>query len=181
MTKIIVIDEIDAFEQHERAFLSMTKAILEAKTNTILIGIANSVDLPFKKKHSAIALRDQQLLFEPYDEEQVGSIIEMKINQKYAKLPDYIKSHEVIRKIFFTLIDDKALDIIAKKVSKQNGDVRVAFDVIKSCIHSLFTKLKSSKDMLPDKEIRVTLDMVIGVFENKYGSKLGKTLRNLPR
>lgn len=36
----------------------MTKAILEAKTNTILIGIANSVDLPFKKKHSAIALRD---------------------------------------------------------------------------------------------------------------------------
>jgi nucleoside-triphosphatase THEP1 len=58
MTKIIVIDEIDSFEAHEKAFLTMTKAILASKTNTILIGIANSVDLPFKKKHSAIALRD---------------------------------------------------------------------------------------------------------------------------
>lgn len=59
LTKIIVIDEIDTFEAHEKAFLTMTKAILVSKTNTILIGIANSVDLPFKKKHSAIAMRDQ--------------------------------------------------------------------------------------------------------------------------
>jgi nucleoside-triphosphatase THEP1 len=56
--KVIVIDEIDAFEAHEKAFLTFTKAVLSSKTNTILIGIANSVDLPFKKKHSAIALRD---------------------------------------------------------------------------------------------------------------------------
>jgi Cdc6-like AAA superfamily ATPase len=76
MIKIIVIDEIDAFEAHERGFLALTKAILESKSNTILIGIANSVDLPFKKKHSAIALRDTQLLFEPYTEEQIVSIIE---------------------------------------------------------------------------------------------------------
>lgn len=57
-TKIIVIDEIDAFEAHEKSFLTMTKTILEARSNTILIGIANSVDLPFKKKHSAIGMRD---------------------------------------------------------------------------------------------------------------------------
>ena len=57
-TKIIVIDEIDAFESNEKAFLTLTKTILSTKTNTLLIGIANSVDLPFKKKHSAIAMRD---------------------------------------------------------------------------------------------------------------------------
>lgn len=68
-TKIIVIDEIDAFEAQENAFRTMTKAILASKTNCIVIGIANSVDLPFKKKHSAIAMRDAQLLFEPYSEE----------------------------------------------------------------------------------------------------------------
>jgi hypothetical protein len=28
------------------------------KTQTSIIGIANSVDLPFRKKHSAIAMRD---------------------------------------------------------------------------------------------------------------------------
>jgi Cdc6-like AAA superfamily ATPase len=57
-TKIIVIDEIDAFEAYENAFRTLTKAILASKSNTIIIGIANSVDLPFKKKHSAIAMRD---------------------------------------------------------------------------------------------------------------------------
>jgi nucleoside-triphosphatase THEP1 len=57
-TKILVIDEIDAFEAYENAFRTLTKAILASKSNTIVIGIANSVDLPFKKKHSAIAMRD---------------------------------------------------------------------------------------------------------------------------
>ncbi len=87
ITKIIVIDEIDSFEAHEKAFLTMTKTILESKTKTILIGIANSVDLPFKKKHSAIALRDQQLLFEPYNEDQIIDIMEKKINLKFRFLP----------------------------------------------------------------------------------------------
>lgn len=57
-TKILVIDEIDAFEAHQYGFLALTKQILSSKTNTIIIGIANSVDLPFKKKNSAIAMRD---------------------------------------------------------------------------------------------------------------------------
>ena len=57
-TKIIIIDEIDAFEAYENAFRTFTKAVLGSKTSTIIIGIANSVDLPFKKKHSAIAMRD---------------------------------------------------------------------------------------------------------------------------
>ncbi len=56
--KILVIDEIDAFEAYESAFRTLTKAVLASKSNTIIIGIANSVDLPFKKKHSAIAMRD---------------------------------------------------------------------------------------------------------------------------
>jgi len=56
--KIIVIDEIDCFESHEKAFLTLTKTILKSSTNTSVIGIANSVDLPFKKKHSALAMRD---------------------------------------------------------------------------------------------------------------------------
>ena len=58
-TKIIVIDEIDAFEAHENSFRAFARAVLTSKdANTLIIGIANSVDLPFKKKHSAIAMRD---------------------------------------------------------------------------------------------------------------------------
>ncbi len=58
-----------------------------------MIGIANSVDLPFKKKHSAIAMRDEQILFEPYSEEQIKTIIEEKINMKFGAFPMKIKNN----------------------------------------------------------------------------------------
>lgn len=144
-----MIDEIDAFEAHEKAFLTMTKTILANKTNTILIGIANSVDLPFKKKHSAIAMRDSQLLFEPYSEEQIESIIEMKINLKFKNFPLRLKESNEIKSIFFNLIDERALGIISKRVSKMNGDVRVAFDIIKSSFTELFKKIRESPVEVP--------------------------------
>lgn len=60
--KIIVIDEVDQFNSSERGFTTLVKAVLTSTKknacNTSIMGIANSVDLPFKKKHSAIAMRD---------------------------------------------------------------------------------------------------------------------------
>lgn len=55
---ILVIDEVDQFSSHEKSFVMLVQAILQDsyKTNTSIIGIANSVDLPFKRKHSAIAM-----------------------------------------------------------------------------------------------------------------------------
>ena len=186
-----MIDEIDVFEAYENSFRTFTKAILASKTtNTILIGIANSVDLPFKKKHSAIAMRDAQLLFEPYSEEQIISIIEEKINMKFRDFPLRITQNTSMKKIFFNLIDDRAKDIIAKKVSKMNGDIRVAFDIIKSSLVELYNRIKyqdNGKEERKEDEpiitdqIRVSLELVIEVFKDKYGSKLPETLKCLPR
>lgn len=76
------------------------------------------------------------------------------------------------------------MTIIAKKVSKMNGDVRVAFDIIKSAFVELFNRVKhhqnttdESKDndgasMPEDSLIKVTFDLVLKVFADKYGSKL---------
>ena len=59
---IIVIDEVDQFNTCEKALTLLVQTIMRNKqyprTNTSIVGIANSVDLPFKKKHSAIAMRD---------------------------------------------------------------------------------------------------------------------------
>ena len=59
---ILVIDEVDNFSSSEKSFTLLIEQILRSKqyshTNISVIGIANSVDLPFKKKHSAIAMRD---------------------------------------------------------------------------------------------------------------------------
>ena len=76
------------------------------------------------------------------------------------------------------------MTIIAKKVSKMNGDVRVAFDIIKSAFVELFNKVKhhqsekeksknnEERSMPEDSSIKVTFDLVLKVFADKYGSKL---------
>lgn len=192
-TKILVIDEIDAFEAYENAFRTMTKAILGSKSNTIIIGIANSVDLPFKKKNSAIAMRDAQLLFEPYDEEQIISIMEQKINMKYGKFPTRLKSGD-LKAIFFGLLEDEAaMNVIAKKVAKMYGDARVAFDLLKSSFVELYNRIKyidpnniseerkGDEGLMPNEKIRISREIVCKVITEKYSSKLPQTLRCLPR
>ena len=42
-----------------------------------------------------------------------------------------------VKDLFFGIIEENAKALIAKKVSKMNGDLRVAFDIIKSCFVTL--------------------------------------------
>lgn len=152
-----MIDEIDCFESHEKAFLTLTKTLLKSQTNTSVIGIANSVDLPFKKKYSALAMRDIQLLFEPYSTDQLISIMEEKMNTKFFGFPMSLKA---LSGVFFNLVDERALNLIAKKVSKMNGDVRVAFDLMKTCLSLVKQRVEESDPLIDDSKIRVTCDIV---------------------
>lgn len=67
--------------------------------------------------------------------------MEKKVNMKFPHLPEKIKTSNFIKSIYFDLVDEKAQTIIAKKVSKMNGDLRVAFDIIKSCFVDLHKKV----------------------------------------
>ena len=79
-----MIDEVDCFSRQEKAFTTLIRAILKSKnTCTSVIGIANAVDLPFRKKHSAIAMRNCQLLFKPYSADDISSILESKKNKLF--------------------------------------------------------------------------------------------------
>ena len=58
----------------------------------------------------------------------------MKRNSIYQRLPKYIKESDEYRSMFHNIVDEKAELIIAKKVAKKNGDIRVAFDIMKSAL-----------------------------------------------
>ena len=55
------------------------------------------------------------------------------------------------------LIDDKVFEFIAKKVSNQNGDIRVAFDLMKTAIDSYATMLKETSMPEQDTDVRLTV------------------------
>lgn len=55
----------------------------------------------------------------------------------YARFPLRLKQGPV-KQIFFSLLEDRGMEMVAKKVSKMNGDVRVAFDIIKSSFVELY-------------------------------------------
>jgi hypothetical protein len=118
--------------------------------------------------------------------------MEQKINMKFASFPMKLKAGS-LKSIFFSLLEERAMDMIAKKVSKMNGDARVAFDLLKSSFVELYNRVKyispndtseerkGDEGMPTDDKIRVTLEIVCKVIADKYNSKLPQTLRCLPR
>lgn len=137
------------------------------------------MDLPFKKQTSAIAMLNAQLLFTPYSYDQIISILEEKINMKFSKFP--MKLHQ-IKTIFFNLVDEQAMKMIALKVSKINGDIRVAFDLMKSALTKLQIKVKyNTPQEVQDEEVVVTKEIINQILEEKYGSKVQQILESLPR
>lgn len=97
-------------------------------------------------------MRDCQLLFSPYDEDQLIAIMETKIFKKYQSLPMKMKV-EPIKSIFFNIVHDKSHLFIAKKVAKLNGDIRVAFDLMKTALSTLASDLSTAETLPPDDKI----------------------------
>ena len=60
------------------------------------------------------------------------TIIEEKTNFRFTKFSERMRKE--MQSIFFMnpLVHEKAREFVARKVSKQTGDVRVAFDIMKS-------------------------------------------------
>ena len=56
---------------------------------------------------------------------------------QYVNMSDRMKQNARVKKMFFDIIDESAKVLIAKRVARMNGDLRVAFDIIKSCFVGL--------------------------------------------
>lgn len=57
-----------------------------------------------------------------------------------------------------------------------NGDVRVAFDLVKTCFNKLYYHIKHEMVEFVETKVRITQELVQKVVEEKYGSKVKETL-----
>lgn len=83
-----------------------------------------------------------------------------------------------MRFLFLDLVEPRAIEFVARKVAKLNGDIRVAFDLMKGAFSNLALKVANSSEAMHDDEIRVTLKYILDVYEKKYGSKIEVMLKS---
>lgn len=124
---VIVLDEMDQLPKSKSMSLIKTIFSLPKLENSklILIGIANTLNMT--AKHQIITTltgKDDnhitKMLFKPYSTKDIKSILEW-----------YLENEENYEE---AVIDSRALDMIAAKFARENGDIRGALNALKSSI-----------------------------------------------
>lgn len=106
-------------------------------------------------------------------------MIENKLIAALKRLPEQFRTKD-IKKMFVMMIEDRAYKFVAKKVAKLNGDIRVAFDMIKTAFSMLAFDISNSEAEVEHDKVKVTLETILRIFEQKYGSKIAEMLKNQP-
>ncbi|CAD6184182.1 unnamed protein product [Caenorhabditis auriculariae] len=145
---VLVLDEIDHLATRSNSFLySAFQWPYTISTRFIVIGIANSIDLT-ERILSKLVLTEspRRIIFEPYTKEQIVQILTAK------------------REGLGISLNDKAIELNARKVAAMSGDLRTALHV--------FNQTKNSKGNTaePSNGCRE----VLSVLNNVYSSPLAR-------
>ena len=84
-------------------------------------------------------------MFQPYDQEDIESIIDEKVNKHFPTFVAEIKDTPQfidMKKFFFALRQEDAMKYLGAQISKKSGDIRVVFDVMKSALSKLLNQVK---------------------------------------
>lgn len=122
---MIVLDEIDHLVTKDQEV--MYKLIEHANKPTsklVLIGIANSLNLPdrFLPRLKGKSIEPKRLSFNPYTTDEIIQIITTRLQSLDSE------AHTL------PMIDDKAIQLCARKVSAASGDLRMALDICRRAI-----------------------------------------------
>uniref|UniRef100_A0A7E4ZU28 AAA domain-containing protein n=1 Tax=Panagrellus redivivus TaxID=6233 RepID=A0A7E4ZU28_PANRE len=113
---VILLDEVDHLVVRRNALLcSVFKWPEQYKGRVVVIGIANSLDLTKRQlpQLQAAGFEPTVFSFRPYTKDQIVSIVK----EYLSKNPET------------TTLDDRSIDLCARKVSSQTGDIRTALNV----------------------------------------------------
>lgn len=112
--RVLILDEIDYLVSRNNSLLYTTFEWPYAYNgNVIVIGIANSLDLTERllPKLKVKGIAPIPFIFQPYNTNQLIDI-----------LKDYLKDESIL--------DDRGIELCARKVASQTGDIRAALSII---------------------------------------------------
>lgn len=173
MLRVLLIDELDALVTKKQTLLyNLFDWPCHSHSRLLVIAIANTMDLP-EKMQSKIASRigNNRLVYEPYNREQITEIIRSRIKGTH----DGTSTSGGI-------FDDKAIHLVASKVSSYSGDIRRSLQVAKRALEITRDEYttKYGNDY-SKKLISVTFMQVVRAFEELYNTKQCILLKSLRR
>jgi cell division control protein 6 len=127
---VVILDEIDHLLSIDLEILYLLfEWSLHRNSRLILIGIANALDLTdrFLPRLKSRNLKPQLLPFLPYSGPQIASVIT-------TRLQSLIPVTDISPKEYVPFLHPAAIQLCAKKVASQTGDLRKAFDIIRRAI-----------------------------------------------
>lgn len=148
-TYIITLDEMDHILTLDLEFMyKLFEWSLQKSSRLILIGIANALDLTdrFLPRLKARSLKPQLLPFMPYTASQIRDIITSRLK---ALLPSNSTSPEHV-----PFIHPAAIDLCARKVAGQTGDLRKALDICRRAIDLIESETRQKHQLVLDEQIQ---------------------------
>ncbi|KAL1997892.1 hypothetical protein VTN02DRAFT_491 [Thermoascus thermophilus] len=143
---LVTLDEIDHLLTADAEVLySLFGWSLHSKSRLLLIGIANALDLTerFLPRLKAQNLKPGHLPFLPYTAPQIANVITSRLRSLLPDDDDHSASAD-----FVPCLHPAAIQLCAKKVASQTGDLRKAFDLVRRAIDliELETQQKLDKE-----------------------------------
>ncbi|KAL4954612.1 P-loop containing nucleoside triphosphate hydrolase protein [Aspergillus filifer] len=152
---LVMLDEIDHLLTTDAGILqSLFEWSLQRESKLILIGIANALDLTDRSlpQLKAQNLKPLLLPFMPYNASQIANVV---VNRLQSLLPE---GHTEDPN-FIPFVQPAAIQLCAKKVASQTGDLRKAFELVKRAIDVIeqetIQKLGKDASNSPSKTILI--------------------------
>ncbi|KAL4865981.1 hypothetical protein BDV12DRAFT_140739 [Aspergillus spectabilis] len=127
---LVMLDEIDHLLTSDAGILqSLFEWSLQRESKLMLIGIANALDLTDRAlpQLKAKNLKPLLLPFLPYNASQIANIV-------IGRLRSLLPGQQTEDPNFIPFVQPAAIQLCAKKVASQTGDLRKAFELIKRAI-----------------------------------------------
>jgi cell division control protein 6 len=127
---LVMLDEIDHLLTADAGILqSLFEWSLQKESRVMLIGIANALDLTDRSlpQLKAKNLKPLLLPFLPYNASQIANVI---TNRLRSLLPE----NQTEDPNFIPFVQPAAIQLCAKKVASQTGDLRKAYELVKRAI-----------------------------------------------
>ncbi|OJD27374.1 hypothetical protein ACJ73_01238 [Blastomyces percursus] len=134
---LVVLDEIDHLLTTDvETLYTLFEWSLQPHSSLVLIGIANALDLTdrFLPRLKSKNMKPLLLPFLPYTASQIAGIISTRLRSLLPTSNTARATTATIPEDFTPFLHPAAIQLCARKVASQTGDLRKAFDIIRRTI-----------------------------------------------